>query len=221
MIMDKTRKLTMSAMLAAIAYLVMLISHVLPPIMPAAPFISYDAKDVVIVIGGFILGPLYAFLITVVVAFVEMLTISATGPIGFVMNVVASSAFCFAASFIYSRKHTLKRAIFGLVAGTLLLTAAMVLWNYILTPLYMDMPRDEVAKMLLPVFVPLNLFKGGLNTAFTLLLYKPVVTALRRSGFVPDTQSIQKHGISPAVIIMSAIIFIGCVLFLLMVRGII
>lgn len=219
--MDKTRKLTMSAMLAAIAYLVMLISHVLPPIMPAAPFISYDAKDVVIVIGGFILGPAYTFLITVVVALVEMLTISSTGPIGFVMNVVASSAFCLVAAFIYRRKHTLGRAIAGLLIGTLLLTFVMVLWNYILTPLYMDMPREEIAKMLMPVFVPLNLFKGGLNTAFTLLLYKPVVTALRRSGLVPDTQSTQRHGISPEVIILSALIFIGCVLFLLIVRGII
>ncbi len=219
--MDKTKKLTTSAMLAAIAYLVMLVSHALPPVIPSAPFISYDPKDVVIVIGGFILGPLYALLITVVVAFIEMLTISSTGPIGFVMNIIASSSFCIAAAYIYSKKHTLNRAVIGLIIGTVLLTVVMVLWNYLLTPLYMDIPRDEVAKMLIPVFIPVNIFKGGLNTAFTLMLYKPVVTALRRSGLVADTTSTQRHGINAGVIILSAIIIVGCVLFLLIARGLI
>ncbi len=217
--MDKTKKLTTSAMLAAIAYLVMLVSHVLPPVIPAAPFISYDAKDIVIVIGGFILGPLYSLLITAIVAFVEMLTISSTGPIGFVMNIIASAAFCLPAAWIYSRKHTLGRAVTGLIIGTCLLTVVMVLWNYLLTPLYMGMPREEVAKMLVPVFIPINVFKGALNTAFTLMLYKPVVTALRRSGLVAETLSTQRHGINAGVLVFSVLIIICCVLFLLLVRG--
>ncbi len=217
--MDKTKKLTTSAMLAAIAYLVMLVSHVLPPVIPSAPFISYDAKDVIIVIGGFILGPLYSLLITIVVAFAEMLTISSTGPIGFIMNVIASASFCLPAAWIYSRKHTLNRAVAGLVIGAVLLTVVMVLWNYLLTPLYMDMPREAVAKMLVPVFIPINVFKGSLNTAFTLMLYKPIVTALRRSGLVAETLSTQRHGINAGVLIFSALIIICCVMFILLVRG--
>lgn len=31
-----------------------------------------------------------------------------------------------------------------------------------------------VAELLLPVFLPFNLLKGSLNTALTLLIYKPV-----------------------------------------------
>ena len=40
--------------------------------------------------------------------------------------------------------------------------------------------------MLLPAFLPFNLIKGGLNTAITLLLYKPVVVALRRANLIPS-----------------------------------
>ncbi len=36
-----------------------------------------------------------------------------------------------------------------------------------------------VAELLIPVFLPFNLMKGGLNAAFTMILYKPVVTAFR------------------------------------------
>ena len=44
--------------------------------------------------------------------------------------------------------------------------------------------------MLPTVFLPFNLVKGGLNMAVTLLLYKPVVTALRKARLVPDSQVI-------------------------------
>ena len=75
--------------------------------------------------------------------------------------------------------------------GVAALTVMMLLWNYFITPLYMNTPREVVAAMLVPVFLPFNLVKGGMNMAATLLLYKPVVTALRRTGLVPPSTS---HG---------------------------
>ena len=64
----------------------------------------------------------------------------------------------------------------------LTMVAAMLLWNYIITPFYMGVPRETVAGMLMSVFLPFNLVKGGINAALTLLLYKPVVGALRKAG---------------------------------------
>ena len=46
-----------------------------------------------------------------------------------------------------------------------------------------------VAALLLPAFLPFNLVKGGLNAALVLLLYKPVVTALRRARLAEPTQA--------------------------------
>lgn len=58
----------------------------------------------------------------------------------------------------------------------------MMLWNYLVAPLYMGIPREEVVKLLLPAFLPFNLIKGGLNAAITMLLYKPVVSVLGRTA---------------------------------------
>ena len=137
----------------------------------------------------------------IVVAFVEMITVSHTGIIGFIMNALATCAFCCTATFIYKKRHTMAGAILGLAAGVVVLTAAMLLWNYFLTPIYQGMPREAVAAMLVPIFLPFNLVKGGMNMAATLLLYKPVVTALRRSGLV-----------APSLVLLATFVLLALVL---------
>ena len=78
---------------------------------------------------------------------------------------------------------------------------AMILWNYLVTPLYMGVPREVVASMILPVFLPFNAIKCGLNTALTLLLYKPCVQAMRRAGLL-QRRSGKASKQSPAVSIL-------------------
>ncbi len=189
-----TKKLTTLAMLTAVAYVVMLLSKSLPQV---SGFLQMDLKDVIICIGGFIFGPLSAAVVSIVVAVVEMFTYSDTGPIGCLMNVISTASFTCTAAFIYQRKHTRKGAIIGLAVATLVLTVVMVLWNYLITPIYMKIPRDVVVGMLPTVFLPFNLVKGGLNMAITLLLYKPVVTALRRAGLAPESRAAKENGAEP------------------------
>ena len=180
------RTITSLAMLAAIAYVVMLLSKMLPQV---SGFLQMDLKDTVICIGAFLFGPLSAAVISIVVAVVEMFTVSDTGPIGCIMNVLATCAFCCTAAFVYKKFHTRKGAVIGLALGTVCLTVVMLLWNYLITPLYMHTARADVAAMLVPVFLPFNLVKGGLNMALILLLYKPVVTALRKARLVPESHA--------------------------------
>ena len=68
--------------------------------------------------------------------------------------------------------------------------------EYFITPIYMGYPKEAVARLLLPVFLPFNLLKGGLNAAFTFLLYKPIVQALRKTGTVKTNDSKQPQNIS-------------------------
>lgn len=181
------KTMTSLAMLTAVAYVVMILSKMLPQVVG---FLQMDLKDTVICIGGFIFGPLAAAVIAIVVAVVEMFTVSDTGIIGLIMNVLATVAFCCTASFVYKKVHSKKGAVIGLALGTVCLTVVMLLWNYLITPIYMEMDRAVVAAMLPTVFLPFNLVKGGLNMAVILLLYKPVVTALRRARLVPESQTI-------------------------------
>lgn len=171
-------------MLAAVAYVVMAVIHV--KLIPAAPFLTYDPKDVIIVIGGFVFGPLTSVIISLIVAFLEMISISESGIIGFVMQVLATAAFCIPATLFYKKHRTKKAAAIGLTIGVVFMTATMVLWNYLLTPLYMGTTRTDVAAMLLPIIVPFNLIKGILNSVITLLIYKPIVNTLRKTGLVEE-----------------------------------
>ena len=152
-------------------------------------FLTYEPKDVIITIGAFIFGPIAGILMSLAVSFVEMITVSSTGPIGLLMNYLSSATFVGVASVIYYRKKTMPRAIIGLCAAVLSMTAIMLLWNYIVTPMYMGVPRQAVLEMIVPLLLPFNLLKASLNAALVLLLYKGVVTALRKSKLVPERES--------------------------------
>ncbi len=181
---EKTRKLTLMAMLAALAYLIMLIGRI-----PVVLFLSYDPKDVVIAIGGFLLGPLSGATISLLVSLVEMVTVSDTGFIGFFMNVLSTCAFMLPAAFFYRRRHSIRGAAIGLALGVACMAAVMVAWNYIVTPLYMGVTREAVAELLIPAFLPFNLLKGALNAGITMLVYKPVSQALGRAHLLPKLDS--------------------------------
>lgn len=177
-----TRKITGLALVSAIAYVIMLAGF---RFMASAPFLKYEAKDVILTIGGFIYGPAGALAASFGVALLEMITISETGPVGFLMNFIAAASYACPASIYYKRYRTAKGAAIGLAIGSASLTAVMLLWNYVITPLYMNVPRAVVTGMLLPVFLPFNLIKAGLNSAITLLIYKPLTTALRAAKLLP------------------------------------
>lgn len=217
MVNTKTKKIAIIGVLCAIAYVVMVVGRI-----PVVMFLKYDPKDVVIAIAGFIYGPMTSFLMSLVVSLVEMVTVSETGPIGLVMNVLSTCSFACLAAFIYKRKHTLGGAVMGLAAGTALMTIVMLLWNYLLTPIYMGYPREAVVKMLIPAFLPFNLLKGGLNTALTMLLYKPIVKALRQAGLIERSVVLGANvkGKHTGVIILSVVLLVTCVFFVLVMQGI-
>jgi len=216
----RTKQVVITAMLSAIACVVMLLVRI--NFMPAAPFLVYDPKDIIIAIGGFIVGPLAVIAISVIVSFVEMLTVSADGPVGLVMNILSSCSFALPAAIIYKRVHTLKGAVVGLVAGWLFVTAIMVMWNYIVTPIYRGFPREAIIPMLLPIFAPFNLIKYGLGAATTMLIYKPLSIALTKAKIIEKTQA--KTEVKQ--LIVGACIAIGlaaipCVILVLVLQGVI
>lgn len=212
-----TRYLAVCAMFTAIAFVMVLVSKVIPNV---AGFLSYEPKDAVIVIAGFIFGPLTCLFVSILTSLIEMLTISSTGIYGFLMNVVSTCAFTVPAAWFYQKHRTQKGAIAGLVIGVAVLAACMVLWNYIITPFYMGVDRSVVAGMLMSVFLPFNLVKGGLNAAITLLLYKPVVGALRKAHLVPESSSGRKGGFKLGFTLFVLAVLITFALLLLVMDGV-
>ena len=212
-----TRYMATVAMFTAVSFVAVLLAKVIPNV---AGFLSYEPKDAVIVIAAFIFGPMTGVLISVLVSFIEMLTISSTGPYGFLMNVVSTCAFVVPAAWLYKKDHSQKGAVIGLGLGVALMALVMIIWNYIITPFYMGVPRETVAGMLATVFLPFNLVKGGINAALTLLLYKPIVGALRHVGLVAPTSSSHKGKFSIGFTLFALAVLVTFVLLFLVLIGV-
>ena len=200
---------------SAIAYVLMFVSRLLPPMIPAVPFLKYDPKDFIIVICGFLFGPLPSLAVIVIVSLIEMITVSTTGPIGLLMNILSSAAFVLPAALIYQKKRDLTGAVLGLFTGTISMIAIMLLWNYLITPLYMQIPREAVKALLLPAFLPFNAIKGVLNSAFALLLYKPLVMALKQAHVLPPSDSRKMQGNRTILAVIIALVLIASAVLLI------
>ena len=212
-----TRYLAVVAMFTAISFVMVLISKIIPNV---AGFLSYEPKDAIIVISGFIFGPLTCLFVSVLTSLIEMLTISSTGLYGLLMNVVSTCAFSIPATWFYTKHRTQKGAVIGLGIGVLSMAVCMVLWNYIITPLYMGVDRSVVAGMLMSIFLPFNLVKGGINAGLTLLIYKPVVSALRKANLVEESSSGQKGRFRLGFTLFAAAVLCTFILLFLVLIGV-
>lgn len=205
-----TKKMIMTAILVAVAFAFVAFGRI-----PIVLFLSYDPKDIVIAIGGLMFGPFMAFMVSVITSVIEMFTISSTGYWGLLMNVISTVAFACPAAYIYQKKRSALGAMTGLLLGWTLMVVSMIVWNYLITPIYQGVPREVVAGMLLTVFLPFNLIKGGLNTAITFLVYKPVVTSLRKAKLIPKEVQTERMHFNIAIVVVALFILLSTVLFTL------
>lgn len=211
----KTKKLTTVGMLCAAAYAAAAVGRV-----PLVLFLKYDPKDIVIAISGLIFGPLTPFLIAVTVSLAEMVSISETGILGFFMNVISSCSFACTAAFIYQKKRKLSDAVVGLFCGWGCMVFVMLFWNCLIAPFYMGYPREAVIELLVPVFLPFNLIKGGLNASITVILYRPVVMALQRARLIQRVQGTEKSRWNAGAILAALFVLAACTLLISSLKGI-
>ena len=212
-----TKIITTLGMLCALAVIVNLLIHF--PLIPSVEFLSYDAKDVIIVIGGFIYGPGSAFIMSVITSLLEIMY-RGGNLLDVLMNVISTCTFACVAAWIYKRDHTREGAFIGLGAGIVCCVLSMLLWNYIVTPIYFGMPREAVVSILIPGILPFNLLKCGLNTGLTLFLYKPIVGVFRRTSLVEHSSG-GDHAITKGTVLIGLFICASVICFILGFQGII
>ena len=107
-----TRQLVTMALMCAIAAL---LSFVQIPILPAAPFLTYDPSLMPAMVCGFAFGPGAGFAVGAVAAIIHSLMLGEW--VGGLMNICATLFFVVPAAAIYARKHTFAGAIIGLLVG--------------------------------------------------------------------------------------------------------
>lgn len=176
---NSTLKTAIMAMLTALSIVSLYVIRM--PLIPAAPFLEYDAADIPVLIGSMLLGPVRGMIILLAVCLLQALTVSASsGWIGFVMHFAASGIFVLIAANIYKRKKSVKSLIAGLAAGSLAMVIAMIPLNLIFTGLFLGAGTQAVVEMLIPAILPFNILKAAINSVATFVIFTPISEILKK-----------------------------------------
>lgn len=180
------RNLTMIGMLSAISFILMFLQF---SISFVPEFIKMDISDLPALIGSFSLGPVSGVFICLIKNLLH-LTVTKTGGVGEISNLILGICFVVPAGFIYKKKKNKTGAFIGSVIGAVVMAVASVISNYfIVYPFYsMLMPMETIIKsyqILYPkidnlwealVFcnMPFTFMKGMLSVGITFLIYKHI-----------------------------------------------
>ena len=164
-----TRQLVTMALMCAISALFAFIQI---PILPAAPFLTYDPSLMPAMVCGFAFGPSAGFIVGSIAAVIHGLILGEW--VGSLMNICATLFYVAPAALIYKKMHTLKGAITGLLVGVVLATVGSVITNLTIGVVFWYGSVDVIAPLLLPAVVPFNLIKTVLNSLLTLIVYKAI-----------------------------------------------
>jgi riboflavin transporter FmnP len=163
------------ALLSAIGFVLMLFQV---PLIPEANFLLYDPGDVAVLLAGILYGPWIGFLSVVIKNILYFIFKGAGGPIGILMNTIATGSFVVVPSIILRyRKNLLVPALLGGVAAK---TLIMIPANLIFTPIYTGLPVAEVWRLVKIAVTPFNIAQGTINMLLFLLIYGVLEKYLRR-----------------------------------------
>ncbi len=184
-------KLTVTAILAALATVLMALSFNVP-LMPG--FIKMDFSELPALLASFALGPVSGAAVCLVKNLINLL-FTTTGGVGELSNFLLGVAFVVPAGLLYQRKKGKKAALLGAVLGAALMAAFSMISNYyVVYPVYgAFMPMEGILGMyqainpavetlwdaLLWFNLPFTFLKGMASVIITALIYKPLSPLLK------------------------------------------
>ena len=188
----KTRKMVVTAMLAAVSSVLMFFSFNVP-LMPS--FIKMDFSELPALIASFALGPVSGVTVCLIKNLVNLF-FSTTGGVGELSNFLLGSLFVAPAGIIYRKLKGRKGALIGSLVGALTMALVSVLTNYyVVYPIYTGfLPMEAIMGMyqtinpsvenlwqaLLMFNMPFTFLKGMASVAITFAIYKKISPILKK-----------------------------------------
>ena len=187
------RSMTVTAMLSAIAFVLMFLDTAVP-IMPS--FIKLDVSELPALMATFALGPVYGVIVCLIKNILHLF-ITQTGGVGELSNFILGVGFVLPAGLIYHHKKTKANAVIGALVGAVVMAAISFPSNlYVVYPVYYNfMPKDvivsayqavapfanvdSIEKCLLMFNVPFTFVKGLISAIITVLIYQPLRPLLK------------------------------------------
>lgn len=185
------RYITVTAMLSAIAFILMFLDFSVP-VMPS--FIRMDLSELPALIGAFAMGPACGVCVCLIKNLLHLFMTS-TGGVGELSNFVLGAAFVFPAGMIYKHKKSKKSAIIGAFVGAICMALISFPSNlFVVYPIYETMmPLDaiiaayqaivpsvtELWQCLLFFNVPFTFVKALFSVLITVVVYKKLSPILK------------------------------------------
>ena len=183
------RELTVTAMLSAVGFVLMMIDFSLPMFIPF--FVKMDISELPALLASFSLGPVYGVAVCLVKNLLAAIFHGSTGGIGEVCNFLLGAAFTASAGLIYKYRKSRKTAALGALVGAVIMALVSVPVNYFITyPVYAQMfggmdlilgayqelnPNADSLLFCLVMFnMPFTFVKGVLDAVICFLIYKPL-----------------------------------------------
>ena len=186
---NQIRALTVTAMLAAVATVLMFLDFSLPMFIPA--FVKMDVSELPALLASFALGPAYGVGVCLIKNLFNLIFHGSTGGIGELCNFLLGAAFVGTAGLIYKRHKNRKMAALAALVGAAAMALISVPVNYFISyPVYAAMfggidailgayqainPGVDGLLQCLVVFnLPFTFVKGVLNAVICFFIYKPL-----------------------------------------------
>lgn len=186
---NRIRELTVTAMLCAVATILMFLDFSLPMVIPS--FVKMDVSELPALLASFSLGPVYGIAVCLVKNLFNVIFHGTTGGIGELCNFLIGASFVGTAGVIYRFHKTRKGAVIAALVGAVVMAAVSVPVNYSLSyPVYAAMfggidaiiaayqelrpGTNGLMECLLVFNMPFTLVKGLINAALCFLIYKPL-----------------------------------------------
>lgn len=192
------RRITVTAMLSAVAFVLMFIEFSVP-LMP--PFVKMDISDLPALLGTFALGPVSGVVIELLKNLLHILFKgTSSAGVGELCNFLLGCFFALPAGIIYKRRKSRRNAALGALIGCLIMAVCSVPLNYfVVYPAYVvfyGLPLDQIIGMyqaILPsvngllacltIFnLPFTFVKGLLDAVICFAIYKPLSPILHQTG---------------------------------------
>lgn len=197
--MNQTRKIAVTAILAAMSTALMFLEFPIPALIPG--FIKMDFSELPALIASFSMGPLCGVTVCLVKNMVH-LPFTMSGGVGELANFILSSSFVLTAGLVYKHKKTRAGAFLGSLLGAFIMAAISVPSNYfVVYPIYEKlMPMEAIigayqailpsVKTLLQALLifntPFTFVKGMLSVVITFFIYKKISPIIKGTSKTED-----------------------------------
>ena len=186
------KNMVLVSILGAISGVLMLFKFPLPI---APTFMKMDFSDSVLIIGGFLTGPVYSLAMIFIKWIVKLIiTSTSTAYAGELSGLILNISFILPMSYFYGKNKTKKTAIILMIIFSITTSLVAIFTNvYMIFPLYglsgnaivgpfkVLFPFvDSVWQVMLISILPFNLMKIAINSIIALILYKKVSTFVHR-----------------------------------------